>query len=282
MAHTFDTKSKIAASISNPVTGVYTCGAGATLLVITLIYANGIRTGAPTFNSVALIQAGDVQYPVTSPEARAELWYMLAPPTESEYAISVPNPNTLSLEVCISSYKAQSGYVSALDCFAGTKISGAGDPTLVILTHGDGSVIVSCAACNSDDWNPANRSGTQLYDTDNGTWGGGHQYYLQSSAGSHTTYWWNNNGNYGVCAAAFGEIQDGHGISVSKANIYEVLEPPLGISVSKANIYEILEPPKGIAVSKALIYAVLGSSGGVLVNPNLQGGFRSNAGGYNI
>lgn len=271
MAFTLDTSAKIAAATSDPQTVNYTCGAGTTLLVVTLAYANGTRSGAPTYNGVALTQADQVRYHSSSPEARAEIWYMLNPPTGSAYAISVPNANALSLEVCISSYLTASGYSSTLHMASGGSASRS-NPS-VSLTTTVTSVLVAVVADGHDTFAPSARSGTSLYETDNGTWGAGHQYNVQASAGTKAMSWTQASDDWGACVAAFMEIPIG--ISVSKSNVYTVTGAPEGISVSKANVYTVARPPVGISVSKAVVYSVISEavSGGILLNPDMLGGF---------
>lgn len=255
MAHTLDTSAQIAAGTSNPQSASYTCGANATLLVVSLIYANGTRTGAPTYNGVALIQADQTRKAATSPEACAELWYMLAPPVGSAYTVSVPNPNGLSLEVGISSYIAQAGYSSMLEMASGGQNTSA-NPSVSLTTKIAGDVLVAVVASGHDTWAPSAQSGTALYNTDNGSWGGGHQYYLQSSAGAKAMSWTQASDDWGLVVAAFAEVRTG--ISVSKTNAYAVLKTPGGVSVSKALAYAVVQPlDPGINVSKALVYAVV-------------------------
>jgi hypothetical protein len=258
MAHSFDTSAKINAGTSNPQAANYTCGAGATLLVVTLIYTTGWRVGAPTYNGVELTQAdGPRVFGDSAPEVRAEIWYLCGPPTEAAYSLSVPNPNSLSIEVCISSYIAGSGKQSRLEVSAGTTGSG-NNPSVNITTSTNGAAIVAAVAHGHNTWAPSARAGTQLYDTDNGTWGGGHQYVLQASAGLQAMSWtFGSSDDWGLVAAAFAEVDDE--AAVSKANVYGVLEPVTGISVAKAGAYGILQPPEGISVAKANAYAVLQS-----------------------
>lgn len=239
MAHTFDAKLQIAASINNPVTGSFTCAAGATLLVVTLAYANGTRTGAPTYNGVSLTQLDQTRYAATSPEARCELWYLLDPPTGSSYTVSVPNPNTLSLEVVVSSYLAASGKRTVVDNATGTQNDNMGNPTTPISAADANGLLVGVIATGHDTWAPSGRLGTQLYDTDQGSWGSGHQYKILTAAGAYNMSWTNSGSDdLGIVAAAFSEAASG--ISVPKANIYAI-EYAQGISVTKANVYAVLE-----------------------------------------
>ena len=254
MAFTYDTKVQVAASVNNPVTTNFTCGASAKLLVVTLIYAYGTRTGAPTYNSVALTQADQVRNHSASPEACAEVWYMLAPPTGSSYQISVPNPNTLSLEAVVSSYNTASGYCAQFHAATGGNNASA-NPSVSITPTQNNALIVAVVGDGHDTFAPSARSGTSLYETDNGTWGGGHQYFIQTTAAAKAMSWTQASDDWGCCVAAFVEVRQG--VGVSKANVYAVAAPKKGVDVSKANVYVVTAPPKGVSVSKANVYAVL-------------------------
>ena len=98
MAHTFDTKLRIVGA-SSPLNVNYTCGAGATLLVIGIICVGEIARagGAPTYNGVAMTEVySGIKY-ATSPETVVDMYYMLAPPTGSSLAVSIPNTNSATL-----------------------------------------------------------------------------------------------------------------------------------------------------------------------------------------
>jgi hypothetical protein len=256
MAHTFDTSTKIAASTDNPKTGNYICGSGTTVLVVTLIYANGSRSGAPTYNGIALTQGDQTRYAASNPEARAEAWFLLGPPTGSSYQISVPNPNGLLLEICVSSYKAQSGYCSKLETATGYQSNSSTNPSVSIMTAINGDVIVAVCASGADAWNPTGWGGTQLYDTDNDGWGGGHQYHLQATAGAKAMSWtFETADDWGICVLAFAEIRIG--VDVSKAAAYAVAAPKTGVDVSKAQAYGVAVPPRGASVAKSVTYVAI-------------------------
>jgi hypothetical protein len=254
MAFTLDTKARIAPSTNNPVTGNFTCGASAKLLVVTLAYAYGTRTGTPTYNGVALTQADQVRNHSASPEACAELWYLCGPPVGSAYSVSVPNPNALSLEVVISSYNTAAGYSANFHLATGGNNASA-NPSVTITPTIANCLIVSNVADGHDTFAPSARSGTSLYESDNGTWGSGHQYFIQGAAAAKAMSWTQATEDWGECVAAFFEIRTGE--SVSKVNVYSVLDVPSGESVSKVNVYSVLDVPSGESVSKVNVYTVL-------------------------
>jgi hypothetical protein len=258
MAHTFDTKAQITLATTNPQAMNYTCGASATLLIVGLIYANGVRTGNVTYNGVALTQADQTRYGSSGPEARCELWYMIDPPVGSAYEVSIPNPNSLNLEAHISSYCSEVGCKTVFHAASGNVTSytlgGSVATTEICLT-------VAVGAGGFDTFVPTSISGTILYGSDNGTWGGGSQYKINTTSGNMSLYWYGLPGYYednGSVIVAFANPPSG--IRVSKANIYDQLKPPEGISISKANIYDQLKPPIGISVSETILYSHLTSS----------------------
>lgn len=211
MAHTYDTKGETPSgtglSTANPVTMSFTCGSGATVLVLCIVYAGSTARGggSPTYNSVSMTQADQRRYGSASPECTVEIWYLLNPPTGSSYTLNVPNSGALSTHIWVSSYKAQSGYKSVLDVSNGAGAVGT-NPTCSVTTNRDGDVIVAAVANGAQTWSPSGRSGTKLYDADLGSWGGGAQYFLQSTAGSKAMSWtFGTSEDYGECVVAFKE-----------------------------------------------------------------------------
>lgn len=188
MAHTFDTKLQINGS-TNPLNANYTCGAGATLLVIGIVcYGTVARAGgAPTYNGVALTEVYSGIRDATALDTVVDMYYLLVPPTGSSLQISIPNTGTKLLYCVVSSYKAQSGYTSAFD----VKNSNTGvtiTPTNTVVTTVDGDVIVQVAGCDYNNI-PIAHSHTLLYSTDDGPFSDNHQYALQATLGSITLTW---------------------------------------------------------------------------------------------
>lgn len=214
MAHTFDTKQRMPATANttattNPLTATFTPGAGVTVLVLAILYAGSTARGggAPTFNGAALTQAGSQRYGTTSPECSCELWYLLSPPIGA-YTVSIPNSGGLALSAEVSTYKAATGYSSALDVVSGQNGATSTNPTTASFsTTVNGDAIVAVVANGAQSWASTARTGTVVYDNDNGTWGGGSQYLLQSTAGSTTMSWtFGTSEDWGVQAVAFKEV----------------------------------------------------------------------------
>jgi hypothetical protein len=188
-AHTFDTKLRFTGATS-PLTQSYTCGSGATLLVLGIVTAgNTPRTGgAPTYNGAVMTQVDSTRI---ATETNVEMWYLANPSTGSAYTISVPNTNTRTLYVTASSYKAASGKTSALDTSNGDKQTSS-NPYVCITTTADGDVIVDILGDGYDDVPTANDSSGQytvLYSTDDGNYSDNAQYRLQPAAGMDCPDW---------------------------------------------------------------------------------------------
>lgn len=198
MAHTFDTSAQTT-SATSPVTTTYTSGAGSTVLVIGITYpGNATRAGgAPTYNGVALTQAGTTVNS-TSNTGYCELWYLLGVPTGVSYTVSVPNTGTLSLNVCISTYKAPTGFISQFDVTAQANATST-NPTVSLTTTAPSAVVSTLVCAN------APTAGQTLLFTGTNTTRYGNEYALQSAAGAISMNWTATNGRWGTVAAAFKE-----------------------------------------------------------------------------
>ena len=207
MAHTFDTKYQGARANTAPYTFNYTCGAGTTVLVLSIVVGGTTARagGAPTYNAVALTQADQNRQ---STETFAELWFLLNPPTGSSLQVSIPNTGTAKyLSPVASSYKAQTGWRSALrtaNGSTGTSTNPTG-PTLTGLAIGD--VIIAVVGSGANTWAPTARTGTQLYDRDDGTYGNGAQYLIKTDANNTAMSWtFGTSDDWAICEAAFREV----------------------------------------------------------------------------
>ena len=205
-AHTFDTKYQGAKANTNPYTFSYTCGAGTTLFVLSIVVGSTTARagGAPTYNGVVMAQADQTR---KSTETFAELWYLLSPPTGSSYTCSIPNTGTAKyLSPVASSYKAASGYASALRTANGGtgRSTNPTGPTLTGLASGD--VIIAVVGTGATTWAPTARTGTQLYDRDDGTYGNGAQYLIKTDANDVAMGWtFGTSDDWAICEAAFKE-----------------------------------------------------------------------------
>src|SRR4030042_4824564 len=138
MAHTYDTKVQFTTGAADPREFSYTCGSGSTLLVLLIVGAGTTyRTGAdPTYNGMPFT-FGDKNVNL---ETFNELWYMVDPPTGSAYTIQIQNDNTRTIFGCAASFKAATGYTSALRTCSKTtgNTANPGGPTMTGLAAGEG------------------------------------------------------------------------------------------------------------------------------------------------
>lgn len=204
--HLFDTNQWFTGN-DNPLTQVYTCGSGTTVLVLGIVTAGStLRAGgAPTFNGVALTQADTTRQSLAGDnKPSAELWYLLSPPTGSEYSISVPNTGSKTLYIQASSYKTADGSSSVLDVVGGDTGDSA-DPSVSVTTTGNGDVIVA-VLCDDDGSEPSACSGTNLNMTDFGAASESNQYKLQTTAGAWASGWTCGSDGWGLCVAAFKKV----------------------------------------------------------------------------
>lgn len=202
MAHTFDTSYAATLSNGSPVSFSYTCGTGATLLVLSLVIQNTgtARSGTPTYNGVEFV-LGAVK---DGTETYAEQWYYLSPPTGSAYTISIPNTSTYYISAVASSYKSASGasvHIETLSNSGHSTACNAGSHLNVTI----GDVIVAVCGNGSDsfNWTP---SQTSLLIRDEGPYGIGVQYAIATSDGGWSLGWYGGDLVYwGAVSSRFGE-----------------------------------------------------------------------------
>ncbi|HNB88026.1 MAG TPA: hypothetical protein PLL38_15395, partial [Anaerolineales bacterium] len=200
LTNIFDTSIRFTGT-GNPLTQSYTIGSGGDLLVVSIVAGGATsRTGgAPTYNGVALTQADATR---TATETVTEMWYLVNPPNGAAYNISIPNNGGLTLYATASSYFAQSGYTYALDVANGNTNGNSANPSVSVTTTTNGDVIVG-AMGNGNNAAPTGRSGTMLYENDNGLFSDNSQYFYQGTAGAYATSWTITADDWGVVVAAF-------------------------------------------------------------------------------
>ena len=214
MAHTFGTGAQFpttgtATDANNPATFSYTCPAGSTVLCLMIAYAGSTDRagGAPSYNGVAMTQAGTVHRGSPSPECSCEIWYLLDPPTGSSLNFSVPNTGTLASKYYIGTGIAGSGMVSALDVVGGADTAGT-NPSATVTPTVNGAIIFAVVANGAQAWNSTAVSGTaEIAEGDLGAWGAGSQYFLQATAAAKAMSWtFGTSEDYGIAVAAFKEV----------------------------------------------------------------------------
>jgi hypothetical protein len=209
MALAYDTKERIPATALTTTTGAptanYTCGANAGVLVVMLCWAGTTaRTGgAPTYNGVALTQAG-TQKTVT--ETSVEMWYLLSPPTGSALSLVVPNDGGMTMWVYVASATAAAGSTCAFDAVGEAATTGS-SPTVSVTAVAAATIIFAVVASGDNTFAPTARTGTSLYEEDIANYGGAGQYYVKSGSGSQAMSWTESTSDdYGAIAVAFKEV----------------------------------------------------------------------------
>lgn len=259
MAHILDTNLRFSGA-TNPLVSNYTCGSGATLLVIGIVVGSSTQRsgGVPTYNGVEFTQADQTRQYITAPETSCELWYLADPETGSALEISIPNPISLPIHVQASSYITAAGKTSELDADNGSSGTSA-SPSLSVTSTEDGDVFVAVFG-DGENFTPTGQSGTELNTTDNGLYSDSNQFTLQVSAGALATSWetqtygagvygggvYNGDDDWCMCVAAFKEVV------ISVTALPATLEMAVSViipSISSGSSTDILPPTVTMAVA---------------------------------
>ena len=203
MSLTRDTKAQSTRGIENPKTLSYICGASCKLLVLLIIGASTAARGggAPTYNGVAMTQAGSAQ--AGSAECNSELWYLFNPATGSAYDISVPNSDSLSLRLQAESFSGTGAQLFGTPQQTGVS---SATPSLTINSVPAGGVCVSVLGhgCKNP---PTARSHIVIYETDEGAYSTNGQSGLIAVLGNVTMSWTLAvSDNVAMIMAAFEEV----------------------------------------------------------------------------
>lgn len=209
MALTFGKNSTRTSAASNPITTAsFTIDSNEKLLVL-MLKVNGATNragGSPTFGGQTMTQANSTQKAVTSPEASAELWYLLDPPTGANTA-SIPNTGLLTIFYTLATAKASSttsGIVVLDGANGGNNTSTNPTPGAVVCTD-YGGIGFAITAGGWTSWN-GSPTGTLIANTDDGADGGGEQYFVVTNPGSKTLDWlFGTSDDWGAVAAFFKE-----------------------------------------------------------------------------
>ena len=162
--------------------------------------------GAPTFAGLTMTQAGTTQKAAASPEAGAELWYLLNPPIGS-WTATIPNTGALTIFYTLATGKAKAGGQSAFDGANGGNGTSTNPTPGAVVTTEDGDIGFAVVATGAQTWAPSAQVGTIIANTDDGATGGGEQYHLQSAKGSATLSWtFGTSDDWGAVVAYFKEV----------------------------------------------------------------------------
>lgn len=138
---------------ANPNTVNHTCGPYARLLVVSLfVTGSTTRTGgSPTYNGVTMAQ-GNAFYRNGAGDGGVEQWYLLYPPIEGSYTVSVPNSNSVTFDISVASFYPEAGgcVQDSSDQDQGTSV----DPGISTFTSAD-YVLQVGATCHDSTTLPA-------------------------------------------------------------------------------------------------------------------------------
>lgn len=206
MAYTYNLVQARTSSASNPITATVVVATADKVLVVMIkgVGATNRAGGALTWGSNTLTQADSTQKAVSSPEASAELWYLLNP-TPGSATLTIPNTGPIT---CL--YTVVSGRPSGTATFIGAigTNSTSTNPSPGAITMGQPGMLFAITAGGWTTWSPSAQAGTVIANTDDGADGGGEQYLIQATPTSTVTMTWTfgTSDDWGAVAAAFGEV----------------------------------------------------------------------------
>ena len=215
-------------SAGNPITFSYTVEAGDNVIVL-LLKVNGATNragGSPTWGSDTFTQANSTQKAATSPEASAELWYLLNP-TPGTQTLTIPNTGALTIFTTVAVGRCQGGRAEFDGANGGNATSTNPTPGAVTVTT-PSNIGFAITAGGWTTWAPSSQAGTVIANTDDGATGGGEQYLANAGLGSHTLSWtFGTSDDWGAVAAFFREV------SPVSFNNYMGMEAGSGISIGE-------------------------------------------------
>lgn len=197
-----------ASSAGNPITTSIVVLAQEVVLVL-LIKTTGATDragGAPTWGSFTLTQASTTQKAAASPEAGAEIWYLVNPPI-STATLTIPNTNAATLKYTVVRGKVADGGRARFDVAGGSNNTSTNPtPGAVTLTDAN-NIVFAITAGGWLTWAPSAQIGTVIANTDDGADGGGEQYALNQALGAFTLSWtFGTSDDWGAVVAAFTEV----------------------------------------------------------------------------
>lgn len=203
MAHTFDTSLYFGGNAST-YTQAYTCGAGSTLLTMSI----GVRSttdragGSPTYGGVPMIQVEKTRKHTTSPEGITELWYTVNPSAGAQN-LFIPNSGIPQIFMNVASFKAAAGKTTVFDVSIGGNGATA-NPTLTLTMTADG-VVVSGYASGSATVATVCSPGKLLQSVLHTAMTTGGQYWFPTSTGDASMWYTIGADDWGMVAGAWKE-----------------------------------------------------------------------------
>lgn len=228
MAFTYSLLTTRASSAGNPITFSLTVPAatGVMVLMIKGVGATNRAGASPTWGTYTFTKANLTQKAATSPEASAELWYLLNP-IAGTATLTIPNTGAITIY-----YEVDAGIVprggSAFFQGANGSNGTSTNPTPGAVTTQGNGIGFAHTAGGWVNFSSATPVGVAIFTADDGADGGGGQYILNPPAGSHTLSWtFGTSDDWGAVSAYFGEIPP------NAINNYMHFDAPAGISVGE-------------------------------------------------
>lgn len=211
MGHTIGTIQSRASGTANPLTASVTVVAGETVLVVMLKIDGGTdRTGGSlTRGAQTFSQADITRKAAASPEAGAELWYLLNP-TVGTADVSIPNAGGLNIFHQIAAARAPSGGQSRFSAAWGSTGTSANPSCGSAPLPSAGNIVFATVSGGHQVMtNISAQTGTIICVVDDGAHGQAAQYFIVQTpvpAGQAMSWTHATSDDWGAVAAAFCEL----------------------------------------------------------------------------
>lgn len=227
MAFTYSLLTTRASSAGNPITFslVVPAAVGVVVLMIKGVGATNRAGASPTWGASTFTIANSVQKAATSPEASAELWYLLNP-APATATLTIPNTGAITIFYAVAAGVVPLGGGAFFEGANGGNAT-ATNPTPGAVTQG-GGIGFAHTAGGWTNFSTATTVGTAIFTADDGADGGGGQYILAPAVGSHTLSWtFGTSDDWGAVSAYFGEVPP------NRIENYKSFNVPSGISTGE-------------------------------------------------
>lgn len=210
MPHTIGTIQSRASGTANPLTASVTVAQGETILVVMLKVNGGTdRTGGSlTRGSQTFTQADSTRKAAASPEASAEVWYLLNPDVGTA-DVSIPNAGGLTIFHQIAAAKAPAGGASVFSAAWGNNGTST-NPTCgsAALPSAGNIIFANVAGGHQDITGISAQTGSIICEVDDGAHGQACQYLIQNTpvpGGQAMSWTHGTSDDWGAVAVAFCE-----------------------------------------------------------------------------
>lgn len=200
-------------SAGNPISQSVAVTADDDVIVVMLnvIGATARTGGALTYNSQTLTQANSTQIAAASPEASAEIWYLLNPVPRlmaaGTYTLTIPNTAAQTIKYTVESGRPPAGGTMRFNSANGGNNTSVNPTPGAVTVTAQNSIAWAITAGGWQTWAPTGQGGTIIANTDDGATGGGEQYSQNPALGSLTLNWtFATSDDWGAVVALFDEV----------------------------------------------------------------------------